>query len=781
MAADFPYNLIPANKNLDPAWVASLFARGTATTYSGAALNNIGMPVGGICCGQLYLRGDGKLWFWDIFNSPTNAMLAGLYSGNYDSPFDSTAPPVNQGFELKVGSGLGVRYFNLDKTGFASVSFVGQYPIGVVNYSDPACPVAVKLQAFSPFIPLNDNDSGIPATVMEFTLTNDSGAAVDVEIAGWLQNAVCAFTSGVDGTLRNHAVFAADHTAIIGSVEQGTASPKQILYDDFERATYAPWVSAGTAFGSGPVDTTNYPSSIYQTLAGFHGRYVVNSHASAPPQTPSTLTNEATDVVTRDAATGTLTSPAFTLNYNQINFLLCGGNHPGQTCFNLCRASDNSVLISSTGSNSNSYIPQTWNVAAWVGQEVYFQIVDNATGGWGNIGVDNITFSNVGRADVVFDDFERTTYAPWVATDLANNVSTTTAFGAGPVDTTNYTSSSYQILAGYHGRYVVNSHASAQGTQATRDNATGLLTSPKFTLSRHFINFLICGGNYAGQTCINLMVNGQAVRTATGNDSNTYTEASWDVRAWEGQTAYLQIVDRATGGWGNIGIDYIVFSDTPPGGWVSPSAAPDYGTMSLSLLNPQAGDQVSLNAATTSPANLFNSLAAQQTTDVTQPLTPGSQLVGALARPLALAPGASATVTFVIGWNIPSTQYNNSTVVGNGWGGIQNINTLQRYYSLLFADAAVVASYVAANYAWLGGQTKLWRDTWYNSTLPYWFLDRTFANTSTLATATAHRLSNGRFWGWEGTYCCPGTATHVWNYEQAVGRIFPAIAKDTRQ
>ena len=31
LAADFNYSLIPANKNLDPAWVASLFARGAAT------------------------------------------------------------------------------------------------------------------------------------------------------------------------------------------------------------------------------------------------------------------------------------------------------------------------------------------------------------------------------------------------------------------------------------------------------------------------------------------------------------------------------------------------------------------------------------------------------------------------------------------------------------------------------------------------------------------------------------------------------------------------------
>src|ERR1700712_3199273 len=61
---------IPADKKLDPEWIKSLYKRGTATSYlkSKNELQYIGMPVGGVNSGTVYLRGDGRLWLWDIFN-----------------------------------------------------------------------------------------------------------------------------------------------------------------------------------------------------------------------------------------------------------------------------------------------------------------------------------------------------------------------------------------------------------------------------------------------------------------------------------------------------------------------------------------------------------------------------------------------------------------------------------------------------------------------------------------------------------------------------------------
>ena len=51
------------------------------------------------------------------------------------------------------------------------------------------------------------------------------------------------------------------------------------------------------------------------------------------------------------------------------------------------------------------------------------------------------------------------------------------------------------------------------------------------------------------------------------------------------------------------------------------------------------------------------------------------------------------------------------------------------------------------------GTTRLWNETWYDSTLPHWLLDRSFISIDALSTQTAHWFDNGRFWGWEGVDC----------------------------
>ena len=61
-------HVIPVEKKLSRSDLKRMFNRGEPDVWTGKDLETIGMPVGGIAAGQLYLRGDGTLGQWWIFN-----------------------------------------------------------------------------------------------------------------------------------------------------------------------------------------------------------------------------------------------------------------------------------------------------------------------------------------------------------------------------------------------------------------------------------------------------------------------------------------------------------------------------------------------------------------------------------------------------------------------------------------------------------------------------------------------------------------------------------------
>ena len=95
------------------------------------------------------------------------------------------------------------------------------------------------------------------------------------------------------------------------------------------------------------------------------------------------------------------------------------------------------------------------------------------------------------------------------------------------------------------------------------DGPTGRLTSPPFQIARKYISFCISGGNYERHTCLNLLVHGKVVKSATGHRSDHMTQETWDVSALHGQEAQIELVDEATGDWGHIDVSQIFQSDHP--------------------------------------------------------------------------------------------------------------------------------------------------------------------------------------------------------------------------
>ncbi|NBV85734.1 MAG: glycoside hydrolase family 32 protein [Verrucomicrobia bacterium] len=149
---------------------------------------------------------------------------------------------------------------------------------------------------------------------------------------------------------------------------------------------------------------------------------------------------------------------------------------------------------------------------------------------------------------IVVADFESETYGEW---KLEGD-----AFGKGPA---RGKIGGQQEVLGFLGKGLVNSFNGG-------DNATGKLTSPEFKIQRKFFTFLIGGGGWANETCMNLLVDGKVVRTATGPNiqsggSEDLKTAAWDVTEFAGRNATLVIVDQRKGGWGHICIDQIVQTD----------------------------------------------------------------------------------------------------------------------------------------------------------------------------------------------------------------------------
>ena len=580
--------LSPSDKKLDPVWVKSLFERGEPTVYRGAALEKIGMPIGGICAGQLYLGGDGRLWHWDIFNLPQASNFSDTAGPNYARP-PKPASPIEQGFALKVTVGEQVQVRTLDSRGYnpQHIAFRGQYPMAMVDYRDPALPVTVSLEAFSPFIPLNVADSSLPATVMRFTVKNISKSPAEVELAGWIENGVCLGSGRAGlGQRRNRVLRETGLTLVHSTAEQlpvkeRPAPRPEIVFETFENG-YGSWKADGEAFGTEP-------------------------------------------------AKGTL---------------------PGQ-----------------------------------------------------------------------------------------------------------------QAVSGFLGKGLVN-------TFLNGDPPKGRLTSSAFKLERKFIAFLIGGGAHAGRTCLNLLLDGRVVRTATGRTEERLDWQEWDVIEFEGRTARLEIVDQASEGWGHINVDQIVFTDEPPSARTPLADQEDFGSMGLAVLGDGANAYARTLVAVEPADAVFANAAAMTAPEVVLPF--GRKLIGAVGRKLTLVPGAQGEATFVVAWFFPG-------LMRRTLGPLQDIAKLRRAYANRFQSAADVARYVAREFDRLAGQTRLWNQTWYDSTLPYWFLDRTFAPLCTLATSTCYQFDNGRFYAFEGVYCCQGTCQHVWNYAQSVARIFPELERDLRE
>lgn len=152
--------------------------------------------LGGIGTGNVSLGARGELKDWELFNSPGKGNVF---------PYTFFALHANNGKEgperlshSRVLEGPIQPPHNLSH-GYDSARLAGlprlersemraEYPLCAVRLEDSRLPVEVTLEAYTPFIPLDEEDSALPVAILRYRVVNRASQPWFVSIAGSMAN-----------------------------------------------------------------------------------------------------------------------------------------------------------------------------------------------------------------------------------------------------------------------------------------------------------------------------------------------------------------------------------------------------------------------------------------------------------------------------------------------------------------------------------------------------------------------------------------------------------------
>ncbi len=166
--------------------------------------------------------------------------------------------------------------------------------------------------------------------------------------------------------------------------------------------------------------------------------------------------------------------------------------------------------------------------------------------------------------------------------------------------------------------------------------------------------------------------------------------------------------------------------------------------------------------------------------------------------PIVLGPGEETTVPLLFSWYVPHS------TIRAGLGETEELKKLKAecqqstgccddysdffyepWYSKRFAGIGEVTDYWQNNYQILKEKTESFSDCFYGQSLPDEVMEAVAANLTILKSTTVLRQRDGKLWAYEGSGddfgCCHGSCTHVWNYAQAISRLFPDLERTLRE
>jgi len=437
-------------------------------SYTGKNLDRVAFPIGGLGAGMFCMEGNGAISHLsvnnkpDVYNEPF-AFAAISVKGveNGAKVLESPVPTWKFFGEGGTGNGAGGRDYGLPR--FESGSFTPRFPFATLKLEDKDIPLQVEVVGWSPFIPTDEDNSGLPSGAFEYHFKNTSANTVEavfsynaknfIDNDGRILKAGNGFTmvsgnkdkAAVPENGTGFSVFVDDNNAVVDYCwfRGGWFDPLTILWKNIKDRTI---INNPPVEGSSPGASINVPINLKpgeeKTITVNFCWYLPNSKltegtplkaGSAFKDKPSSGRTGGQSLVSGfvgkrlvntfdpggDGQTGVLQSSPVIISKRYLKFLVGGGSDPEKTAVKLLVGGKE--VETASGNNTEVLQEKTWDLKKYKGKKAIIQIVDQGTGGWGHILADQFVLTDDAAENLaslsinaqLIEDFEKESYGNW--------------------------------------------------------------------------------------------------------------------------------------------------------------------------------------------------------------------------------------------------------------------------------------------------------------------------------------------------------------------------------
>jgi hypothetical protein len=151
---------------------------------TGDYLNRIAFPIGGLGAGMFCMEGTGAFSHMSVRHKPEIFHEPGMFAAIHikgQTPgtriIEGPVPDWKKFGQPGSGNGLAGSIHGLPR--FSQAIFTARFPFGLLQVKDEEVPIQVEVTGWSPFIPGDEDNSGLPAGAMEYKITNKSTSGLN--------------------------------------------------------------------------------------------------------------------------------------------------------------------------------------------------------------------------------------------------------------------------------------------------------------------------------------------------------------------------------------------------------------------------------------------------------------------------------------------------------------------------------------------------------------------------------------------------------------------------